>query len=95
MVQKLECRRDEVRFLVYKFNFSRKRWVSLAGPEDRAIFVGENHSTAISTAYSPTATGSKSNCVFFTGEGPEQWWQFRFEERVQRNMGVYNMDYGG
>ncbi|XP_031380694.1 F-box protein SKIP23-like [Punica granatum] len=91
MVQKLECFRDDVRFEVYQFDFSSNGWNRLNDLGDTAIFVGGNHSMAISTS---SVDGiCKPNCIYFIGDGVEQWWHYS-ENAEQRDMGVYDMSDG-
>lgn len=87
MIQKLECRRDAVCFEAYRFDFSYDDWIELDNLGERRIFVGGNHSMAISA--SSLGTNCRLNCIYFSWDGIEQWWHCREDEG--RDMAVYNV----
>lgn len=64
MIQKLECRRDAVCFEAYRFDFSYDDWIELDNLGERRIFVGGNHSMAISA--SSLGTNCRLNCIYFS-----------------------------
>ncbi|CAK9167774.1 unnamed protein product [Ilex paraguariensis] len=61
----LVCPYRTLQFHVYKLSFIKNKWVEVDGLEDRALFVGGNHSMSISALDFPEC---KKNSIYFTDD---------------------------
>lgn len=77
-------------FLVHKFDFQKREWITVTNLENHALFVGNNMSFAISTLDYPDF---KRNAIYFTDDQIQDLWNtfcdmsvYDFEKKTQESF---------
>jgi hypothetical protein len=64
-IQPLVCPYWTLQFRLFRMDFEQKPWVDMETLEDRALFIGANHSASVSVS---NCGGRKQNSIYFTDD---------------------------
>ncbi|KAH8510887.1 hypothetical protein H0E87_008430 [Populus deltoides] len=64
-IQPLVCPYWTLRFRLFRMDFEQKPWVDMETLEDRALFIGANHSASVSVS---NCGGREQNSIYFTDD---------------------------
>ncbi|XP_057785375.1 putative F-box protein At5g55150 [Salvia miltiorrhiza] len=79
---------NSIEFLIYSFDFVKKKWIRLSSLGNSAVFVDSSCSVVTGAS---EFLNCKSNCVYFVGTRNEERWQNR---EIHVGLGVYSLEKG-